>query len=77
MGNRNRPQNYSAGAKLKDTLVQLPNGEMVMLAPGKKITEVKTIAGAGRERKIDEVTGLLSRYPGTKEELWKKRKLVL
>ena len=62
------------GAKLKNTLVQLPNGEKVVLTPGKKISQVQTIAGAGRNRKIDEVPVLLSRYPGTKEELWKKRK---
>lgn len=66
----------SVGAKLKDTLVTLPNGDTVRLTPGTAITQVQTIAGAGRERGIDELPILISRYPGTKEELWQKRKGV-
>ena len=64
----------SIGAKLKDTFVRLPNGEEVLLTPGQIITKVQTIAGAGRDREIDELPILMSRYPGTKEELWQKRK---
>ena len=64
----------SLGAKHKDTFVRLPNGEEVLLTQGQTITKVQTIAGAGRNREIDELPILMARYPATKEELWQKRK---
>lgn len=64
----------NAGAKFKDTVVRLPDGSEAKLVPGTRITEVETIAGAGKKRKIDEIDGLMITYPDSTEELWKKKK---
>ena len=62
------------GAKAKDVLVRLPDGSEVPLTPGSRITRIELIAGKGRDRKIDEIEGLLHKYPGTKESEWQKKK---
>ena len=65
---------FGVGAKARDILIKLPNGERVPLTPGKQISKVRLIAGKGRERQIDEIDILLSRYPGTKATEWQKKK---
>lgn len=62
------------GAKEKDTLVRLPDGQRVTLTPGSRITKVQTIAGVGRNRQIDVVDILADKYPGTDPLKWKKQK---
>lgn len=62
------------GAKQKDTLVRLPNGDRVRLTPGSRITNVQTIAGLGRNRQIDIVDVLVYKYPDTDPEKWQKKK---
>lgn len=62
------------GAKAKDVLVRLPDGTEVPLTPGSRISCIELIGGKGRNRKIDEIDGLLHRYPGTKESDWQKKK---
>ncbi len=62
------------GAKQKNILVRLPNGQRVVLTPGSRITKVQTIAGLGRNRKIDMVDILTAKYPGTDALKWQKKK---
>lgn len=62
------------GAKQKDILVKLPNGQRVTLTPGSRITNVQTIAGLGRKRQIDMVDLLVERYPGSEALKWQKKK---
>ena len=61
------------GAKGVQYRVRLPNGEWTRTVEGSRITRVKTIAGRGRERQIDELPILLEKYGG-KPELWEKKK---
>lgn len=44
------------------------------MAEGTRITNVQVIAGKGRNREIDIVPLLLTKYPGTKETEWQKVK---
>lgn len=62
------------GAKQKDTLVRLPNGDKVCITPGSRIEKVQTIAGKGRNRGIDIIDVLTEKYPGTDPVLWQKKK---
>lgn len=62
------------GAKAKDILVKLPDGSSVALTKGSRVTNIQTIAGAGRDRQIDIVDLLVEKYPNSKPELWKKQK---
>lgn len=64
------------GAKARDTMVQLPNGEKTRLTPDTVIEKVQTIAGAGKKRKIDEIDVLTTVFKDTAEspDLWKKKK---
>lgn len=64
----------SVGAKQKDILVKLPDGRKVMLTPGSRITKVQTIAGLGRNRQIDIVDILTTKYPGSDALKWQKKK---
>lgn len=64
----------SVGAKAKNYDIMLPNNEIVHLSEGTRITNVQVIAGKGRNRKIDMVSVLIDRYPGTKETEWQKVK---
>lgn len=61
------------GAKQKDTLVRLPNGDEVCITPGSRIEKVQTIAGKGRSRQIDIVDILTDKYRGTDPDLWQKK----
>jgi SPP1 gp7 family putative phage head morphogenesis protein len=61
------------GAKAKNYKVKLPDGEYVEFTEGTRITNIKTIAGTGRDRQIDEVDILVDKYGGTPEE-WQKKK---
>ena len=60
----------SVGAKAKNYNISLPNREIVHLTEGTRVTNVHVIAGKGRNREIDEMPILLSRYPGTSEAEW-------
>lgn len=63
----------SVGAKTLNYDVRLPNGEYVNFTEGSRITNIKTIAGHGRDREIDEVDILVERYGGD-SRLWEKKK---
>lgn len=63
----------SLGAKARNYDVRLPSGEYTGFTEGTRITNVKTIAGKGKERKIDEVDILVEKYGGSAEE-WQKKK---
>ena len=65
---------FGVGAKAKDILIELPDKTHVRLTPGTRITNVETIAGKGRNRKIDEIDILVERFPGTDEAKWQKKK---
>ena len=67
---------FGVGAKAKDIFIELPDGTRVPLTPGTRITNVEPIAGAKRNRKIDEIDILLERYPGTDADKWQKKKGV-
>lgn len=64
------------GAKAKDIMVRLPNGEKTRLTPNTKIEKVQTIAGAGKKRKIDEIDVLTTVFKDTAKspDFWKKKK---
>lgn len=63
----------SVGAKWRNYNVELPNGDIVHFTEGTRITNIKTIAGKGRDRQIDEIDILVDRYGGVPEE-WMKKK---
>jgi hypothetical protein len=61
------------GAKWKNYDITLPNGEIVNLTEGSRITNVQIIAGKGRNRKIDMIDSLVHDYGGNPDE-WQKVK---
>lgn len=63
----------SLSAKAMNYDIELPDGEITHLTEGTRISNVKVIAGKGRERKIDEIATLLLKYGGIEEE-WQKKK---
>ena len=63
----------SVGSKSWNYDIRLPNKEIVHLTEGTKVTNIQTIAGAGRNRKIDEIDVLLYNYGG-EETKWQKKK---
>lgn len=63
----------SVGAKTRNYDIELPDGEIVHLTEGTRVTNIETIAGAGRNRKIDEISILLDKYGGD-EAKWQKKK---
>ncbi len=63
----------SVGAKFNNYAVRLPDGSEVPFTEGTRITNIKTIAGKGRERQIDMVDLLVDEYGGSAEE-WQKKK---
>lgn len=63
----------SVGAKAKNYDIELPNKEIVHLTEGTRITNIKTIAGKGRDRQIDEIDLIIPRYGGDPAE-WQKKK---
>ena len=64
----------SLGAKAKNYDIELPNREIVHLTEGTRVTNLETIAGKGRNRIIDEIDGLLEKYPESSEFEWQKKK---
>lgn len=63
----------SLGAMAANPEIDLPDGTVVHLTEGTRITNVKVIAGKGRERQIDMIEVLLHRWGGIAEE-WQKKK---
>ena len=63
----------SLGARAMNYKVLLPNGSYTTFSEGTRITNVKVIAGKGRDRQIDEIDNLLDRFGGDAFE-WKKMK---
>ena len=63
----------SVGAKTKNYDIKLPNGEIVQLTEGTRVTKIQTIAGKGRNRKIDEIDILINNFGGSESE-WQKKK---
>lgn len=63
----------SVGSKAQNYDIELPNKEIVHLTEGTRVTNIHTIAGKGRDRKIDEIEILLERFGGTASE-WQKKK---
>lgn len=61
------------GAKARNYDIELPNKEIVHLTEGTRVTNIKTIAGKGRDRQIDEIDVLLDRHGGSEAE-WQKKK---
>lgn len=66
---------HSLGAKASNHKIRLPDGSYTTFVEGTRITNVKVIAGKGRERQIDEIDNLLARYGGDPFE-WQKKKGV-
>lgn len=64
----------SLGAKSKNYDIELPNGEIVHLTEGTRVTNIEVIAGKGRNREIDELPVLIMKYPGSNETEWQKKK---
>lgn len=66
----------SVGAKFRDVPVDMPDGTEAILTPHSRIEKVETIAGMGRNRKIDAIDILIDVYKSTADspELWKKQK---
>ncbi|WP_408070425.1 hypothetical protein [Butyrivibrio sp. JL13D10] len=65
----------SAGAKHKDTIVDLPDGTKSRLTPHTHIENVQIIAGKGRERQIEKVDVLAYKYPETADSPYEWQKL--
>jgi len=63
----------SLGAKWKNYDILLPDGDILHLTEGTKITNVEVIAGKGKNRKIDEIDGLIEEFGGDPSE-WQKVK---
>lgn len=63
----------SLGAKSKNYDIELPNKEIVHLTEGTRITNIKVIAGKGRNRQIDEIDSLIEQFGGSETE-WQKKK---
>lgn len=64
---------HSLGAKVLNYQIRLPDGSYTTFTEGTRITNVKVIAGKGRERQIDEIGNLLERFGGDAFE-WQKKK---
>lgn len=63
----------SVGARGANYEIELPDGETTHLTEGTRITNIKVIAGKGRDRQIDEIDILLARWGGSADE-WQKKK---
>ena len=64
---------HSLGARYLNHEVLLPDGSYTTFIEGTRITNIKVIAGKGRDRKIDEIENLVARYGGDYFE-WQKKK---
>lgn len=63
----------SVGAKAKNYDILAPNGDILHLSEGTRVTNINIIAGKGRDRQIDIVDILVDKYGGTADE-WQKAK---
>jgi len=61
------------GAKSQSYVIEMPDGEIINLSEGTRITNIEVIAGKGRDRKIDIVDILVDNYGGNADE-WQKVK---
>ena len=64
---------HSLGAKSTNHRILLPDGSYTTFTDGTRITNIKIIAGNGRDRQIDEIDNLLERFGGNAFE-WQKKK---
>ena len=64
----------SLGAKAKNYDVKLPDGSYIRLTEGTRIENIETIAGKGRNRKVDIIDLLLHDHEGSMEDNWQKKK---
>lgn len=63
----------SVGAKAKNYKILSPEGDILNLSEGSRITKVNVIAGDGRNRAIDMVDVLVEKYGGNPAN-WQKCK---
>ena len=63
----------SLGAKAKNYDIEMPDGEIINLTEGSRITNIQVIAGKGKIRQIDEIDGLIEEFGGNPNE-WQKVK---
>ena len=63
----------SLGAKAQNYDILLPDGDVLHLTEGSRISNIEVIAGKGRERTIDYVDMLIGAYGGKASE-WQKVK---
>jgi hypothetical protein len=63
----------SLGAQAFNYDIETPDGDILHLAEGTRITNVQVIAGKGRDRQIDMVDVLIEKYGGDSNE-WQKVK---
>ena len=63
----------SLGAKARNYDIEMPDGDILNLTEGTKVTNVEVIAGKGRDRKIDMIDELIGKYGGKPDE-WQKVK---
>ena len=63
----------SLGAMARNYDITLPDGYIVSLTEGSRITDVEVIAGKGRDRQIDIIDLLVDKFGGNSSE-WQKVK---
>jgi len=63
----------SLGAMARNYDIMLPDGDIVNLTEGSRITGVEIIAGMGRNRQIDIIDLLVDKFGGNPDE-WQKVK---
>jgi len=63
----------SVGAKFKNYDIETPDGDIIQLTEGSRITNVEVMAGKGRNRQIDIKDVLVDKYGGNADE-WQKVK---
>jgi len=68
-----KDEENTSGEKAKNYEIMLPDGEIVYLSEGTRITNIEVIAGKGRNREIDEIDGLIEEFGGNPNE-WQKIK---
>ena len=63
----------SLGAQAFNYDIETPDGDIIHLTEGTRITNIQVIAGKGRDRRIDVVNELVARFGGDPNE-WQKVK---
>ena len=64
---------WSLGAQALNYDIETPDGDIMHLTEGTRITNVQVIAGKGCDRKIDIIDILVAKYGGSSDE-WQKVK---